>query len=197
MEPQNQYRSVIPSYLDNPILKPRNFYETGFEESLEKIVLNDEPQTEGGLVERVFTDRSRTLKSMIKALFNEVLTREHLNSALLKDIDSALCKTGSYLEQIREMTRRQYTPDLEIALSRRRTQLESRLMDLDKEKRQEHLTCWKDLAYLSKGLLVALKDYWDFSLKAGFMNQENPELPNGFPGCSEIQENKFPTSRKC
>ena len=138
MEPQNQYRSAIPSYLDNPILKPRNFYETGFEESLEKIVLNDEPQTEGGLVERVFTDRSRTLKSMIKALFNEVLTREHLNSALLKDIDSALCKTGSYLEQIREMTRRQYTPDLEIALSRRRTQLESRLMDLDKEKRQEY-----------------------------------------------------------
>ena len=51
MEPQNQYRSAIPSYLDNPILKPRNFYETGFEESLEKIVLNDEPQTEGGLVE--------------------------------------------------------------------------------------------------------------------------------------------------
>jgi len=43
MEPQNQYRSVIPSYLVNPILKPRNFYETGFEESLEKIVLNDEP----------------------------------------------------------------------------------------------------------------------------------------------------------
>ena len=40
MESQNLYRSVIPSYLDNPILKPRNFYETVFEESLEKIVLN-------------------------------------------------------------------------------------------------------------------------------------------------------------
>ena len=66
------------------------------------------------------------------------------------------------------MTRKQYTPDLEIALSRRRTQLESRLMDRDKEKRQEYLTCWKDLAYLSKGLLVVLKDYWDFSLKASF-----------------------------
>lgn len=176
MDPQNHYRSVLPSYSENSLLKPRNFYETGFEESLEKIVLNDEPQTEGGLVDRAFTDRSRTLKSMIKALFNEVLTREHLNSALLKDIDSELCKTGSYLEQIHEMTRKQYTPDLEIALSRRRTQLESRLMDLDKEKRQEYLTCWKDLAYLSKGLLSALKDYWDFSLKAGFMNyNENVE----------------------
>ena len=169
MEPQNHYRSAIPSYLDNPILKPRNFYETGLEESLEKIVLNDEPQQERGLVDRVFADRSKTLKVTVKALFNEVLARESLNSVLLKDINSEICKTGSYLEQIRDVTRRQYTNDLELAFSRRRTQLESRMLDLEKEKRQEYLTCWKDLAYLSKGLLSALKDYWDMSHKVGFM----------------------------
>ncbi|MCX5693886.1 MAG: hypothetical protein NT014_01935 [Candidatus Omnitrophica bacterium] len=173
MEPQNQYRSVIPSYLDNPVLKPRNFYETGLEESLEKIVLHDEPQKERGLIDKIFSDRSRTLKATIKALFNEVLTREHLNSVLLRDIDSELCKTGSYLEQIHDATKRQYTHDLELAFSGRRTQLESRLLDLTKQKRDEYLPCWKDLAYLSKGLLVALKDYWDMSHKAGFMYEEN------------------------
>jgi len=174
MDAQNHYRSAIPSYLDNPILKPRNFYETGLEESLEKIVLNDEPQQERVLIDRIFSDKSRTLKATIKALFNEVLTRERLNSVLLKDIDSELCKTGSYLEQIRDVTKRQYTHDLELAFAGRRTQLESRLLDLTKQKREEYLTCWKDLAYLSKGLLVALKDYWDMSHKAGFIYyQEN------------------------
>ena len=84
MEPQNQYRNAIPSYvgnfpqfpsilktheltrgfldLDNPILKPRNFYETRLEESLEKIVFADEPQQERGLVDKIFADRSKTLK---------------------------------------------------------------------------------------------------------------------------------------
>lgn len=173
MEPQNHYRSVFPSYFENPLLKPRDFYHTGIEESLEKIVLDDEPLPERGMIDRVFSDKSRTLKATVKAVFNEILTRERLDSVVLKDIDSDLCKTGSYLEQIREMTRRQYTPDLEIALSRRRTQLESRLMDLDKEKRQEYLACWKDLAYLSKGLLTALKDYWNLSNRKSFLNLED------------------------
>lgn len=195
MEPQNPYRSVFPSYVENSLefpsiqktyeltqgfldsenslLKPRNFYETGLEQSLEKIVLYDEPEEERGMVDRIFSDKNRTLKATIKALFNEVLTREHLNSVLLKDIDSELCKTGSYLEQIHDVTKRHYGHDLELAFSGRRTQLESRMLELEKEKRQEYLTCWKDLAYLSKGLLVALKDYWNLSNRKSFLNMEN------------------------
>lgn len=172
MDAQNHYRNVFPSYSENSLLKPRNFYETGLEESLEKIVLHDEPQAERGLIDKIFSDKRKTLKATIKALFNEVLTREHLSTILLKDINSEMCKTGSYLEQIHDATKRQYTHDLELAFSGRRTQLESRMLDLEKQKRDEYLTCWKDLAYLSKGLLVALKDYWDMSHKAGFMYYE-------------------------
>lgn len=173
MEPQYHYGSAIPSYLDNSLLKPRNFYETGLEESLEKIVMYDEPEQGRGLVDRVFSDKNRTLKATIKALFSEVLTREHLNSVLLRDIDSEICKTGSYLEQIRDVTKRQYTHDLELSFQGRRTQLESRLLDLQKQKRDEYLTCWKDLAYLSKGLLSALKDYWNLSNRKSFLSIEN------------------------
>jgi len=173
MEPQTHYRSAFPSYLDNSLLKPRNFYQTGIEESLEKIVLNDEPDPERGMIDRVFSDKSRTLKATIKAVFNEILTRERLDSILLNDINSDMCTTGSYLEQIKFLTQRQYTPDLGIALSRRRTQLESQVLDLEKEKRQEYLACWKDMAYLSKGLLSALKDYWNLSNRKSFLNLEN------------------------
>ena len=179
MEYKTHCRSAFPSYSENSLLKPRNFYETRLEESLERIVLSPEPDTERGMIDKVFSDKNITLKATVKALFNEILTRERLDSVIQKDIDFDLCKTGSYLEQIREITKRQYSPDLEIAFSRRRTQLESRLIDLDKEKRSEYLNCWKDLAYLSKGLLSALKDYWNLSNRKSFLNLEND---NGYRG---------------
>jgi hypothetical protein len=179
MEYNTHYRSAFPSYSENSLLKPRNFYETGIEKSLESIVLKDEPEKERSMIDKVFSDKGRTLKATIKALFNEVLTRKSLNSTLLSNIDSDICKTDSYLEQIKSLTRRQYAPDLGIALSRRRTQLESQVLDLEKEKRQEYLTCWKDLAYLTKGLLVVLKDYWNISNRKSFLNLEND---NGYRG---------------
>jgi len=172
-KPKYEKGSNLIGYLDNPLLKSRSFYQTGIEESLENIVLREEPVRERGIVERVFSDKGRTLKATIKALFNEILLRERLNSELLVKIDSDICKTDSYLEQIKFLTQRQYTPDLEIGFSRRRTQLENQVLDLEKEKRQEYLTCWKDLMFLKKYLLSALKDYWTVSNRKSFLNMEN------------------------
>lgn len=171
-KPEGEEFNLI-GYLDNSLLKPRSFYQTGIEGSLESIVLKDEPERERGIVEKIFSDKGRTLKATIKAMFNEILLRERLNSKLLDRIDSDICKTGSYLEQIRFFTQRQYTPDLEIAFSRRRTQLENQVCDLEKEKRQEYLTCWKDLMFLKKYLLSALKDYWTASNRKSFLGIEN------------------------
>ena len=167
------YGSVMPFYSQESALKPRNIYDTGIEESLEKIVLHDEPDPGRGMVDRVFSDKSRTLKATIKALFNEITIRERLDSVVLREIDSDICKTDSHLEQIREMTRRQYTPDLELAFSRRRTQLESQVLELNKEKRQEYVTCFKDLSLASRYLLSALKDYWNLSNRKSFLNFED------------------------
>jgi hypothetical protein len=172
-------RFEILGYLDNPLLKPRNFYQTGIEESLESIVLKDEPERERGAVEKIFSDKGRTLKATIRALFNEILLRERLNSELLGKIDSDICKTDSYLEQIRFLTQRQYTQDVEIAFSRRRTQLENQVFDLEKEKRQEYLSCWKDLMFLKRYLLSSLKDYWTVSNRKSFLDLEND---NGYRG---------------
>ena len=83
----SSYNDALPSYLDNPTLKPRNFYETGLEQGLENIVMDREPEKEKGLVDKVFSDKGRTLKATVKALFNEILTREKLDSGLLKKID--------------------------------------------------------------------------------------------------------------
>ena len=176
MEYKNsQYKSIMPSYLENSVLKPRPFYHTGIEDSLENIVLKEEPLPERGTIDKIFSDKGRNLKATVKALFNEILLRERLNTYLLGRMDSDICKTDSYLEQIKFLTQRQYTPDLEISLSRRRTQLESRLIDLGKEKRQEYLTCWKDLMFLKRYLLSAFKDYWNISNRKSFLGMENDE----------------------
>lgn len=172
-KPQDEKAFNLVGYLDNSLLKPRPFYHTGIEETLENIVLNDEPVKARGAVEKIFSDKGKNLKATMKALFNEILLRERLNSHLLGRIDSDICKNGSYLEQIRFITHRQYTPDLEIAFSRRRTQLENQIFDLEKEKRQEYLACWKDMMFLKRYLLSAMKDYWTVSNRKSFLDLEN------------------------
>jgi len=167
------YSDGISSYLKDSVLKPRDFYSTGFENSLERIVLNDEPIPERTIMDKVFSDKNKTLKATIKALFNEILSRERLSCGLLSKIDSDICKTDSYLEQIKTLTRRQYLPELEIAFSRRKTQLEHQVIELEKEKRQEYVACWRDLISLKKYLLSALKDYWNGSNKSTFLKIEN------------------------
>lgn len=162
---ENEYKIIeekpFPTYWNNSVLRPREFYATGLEESLEKIILEDET-TRGQAVigEKVFADKGKTLKATIKALFNEILTRERLNHVLLGKINSDICKAGTYLEELRRFTARDYARQFEV-LGRRRTQIEERVIGLEKEKRQEYLTCWKDLGQLKKYVLSALKDYWN------------------------------------
>lgn len=182
MEYENSsYRNVLPGYLENSALKPRQFYSTGFEDSLENIVFKEEPQKEKSVIEKVFSDKNRTLKATVKALFNEILLRERLNSELLSRIDSDMCKPGSYLSQVKRILKRQYTPDLEIAFSRRRTNLEKQVQELEKEKRQEYLACWKDLMFLRKYLLSALKDYWTLSGRKSFLQIKNDGRGESLP----------------
>ena len=174
----------FPAYWNNSVLKPRNFYETGLEESLETIVMSEEPELGEGMADKMFTDKDKTLKATIRALFHQLLTREKLNYVLLKKIDSDMCKAGTYLEDMRRFTARDYTRQF-IDLSRRRTQIEERVIGLEKEKRQEYRDCWKDLAYLTKGVLSALKDYWEMKGSGNFLNSDHDDGYRG--GMSQTQ----------
>lgn len=164
----------FPAYWNNSALKPRNFYETGMEEGLEKIILNAEPELAEGMADKVFTGKGKTLRATIKALFHQILTREKLNYVLLKQIDGDMCRAGTYLEDMRRFTARDYSRQF-TDLSRRRTQVEERIIGLEKEKRAEYLACWRDLAYLTKGTLSALKDYWSLRNSSNFLNADHDD----------------------
>src|SRR3989338_7167048 len=171
MEYQNSsYNDALPSYLENSVLKPRNFYETGMEQSLENIILDKEPEKEKGLVDKVFSDKGRTLKATVKALFNEILTRERLDSFLLYDMNEDICKQHNYLESIKELHRFSYHPELLKDFHEKKMKLDDNVLGLEKEKRKEYLECWKDLMGLKKYLLIALKDYWNLNSRESFLN---------------------------
>jgi hypothetical protein len=177
MEYKNpEYLNTFPAYWENSVLKPRPFYHTGFEDSLENIVFKEEPENEKGMLERVFSDKSKTLKATIKALFNEIMLRERLDSVLLYKINEDVCRQHSYLEQLRSLTRFNYSPDLFKDSTNTKMQLENNVLELEKEKRREYLECWRDLMFLKKYLLTALKDYWDLSKRRNTLAYDLNEL---------------------
>ena len=167
-----EYRSIMPSYPDNSLLKPKPFYHTGMEGSLESIVLNDKPE-EKDVVDKVFSDKGRTLKATVKALFNEIMLRERLDSFLLYDINDDICKQHNYLESIKELHRFSYSAELLNDFHEKKMKLEDNVLGLEKEKRKEYLECWRDLMALKKYLLSALKDYWNLNSRKTFLDVEN------------------------
>ena len=170
MEPQ--YSSW--QYWNESVLKPRAAYHTDFGKSLD-VLVSEEPEPEQDLASRIFSDKTRTLKSTVKALFNEINGRERLNAELLGKVEQDISKAHSYLEQIRVLTARDYMQELTLNLNRRRTQLEDRASQLEQEKRREHVECWRDLMHLKRYLLTALKEYWLISRRSAALHLENDE----------------------
>jgi hypothetical protein len=164
---RNNYLSILPSYLENPVLRTRHFYHTGFEDALEDIVLKEDPETESGMLEKVFSDKRKNLKATVKALFNEITLRERIDLFLLNKIDADMFWQNSYIDQLKTVAQHNYSLGLFKDISSSRMKLESNVLDLEKEKRKEYLECWRDLSFLKKYLLSALKDYWDLSRRTG------------------------------
>ncbi len=53
-----------------------------------------------------------------------------------------------------------------------KTKIEGNVLELEKERRNEYLECWRDLMFLKKYLMVALKDYWELVKKREVLEKE-------------------------
>lgn len=152
-------------YLDDSLLKPRHFYKTGLEETLEGVVAEKAPASEEGFLERVLEQKALGFKASVKALFNELTAREKLNADISSQISEEICRTGSYLEEIRLLTRNDYSNYWASKFTGRRTQLEDRTIGLARELREEARANFREQSQLRLYLLKALKDYAEFSRK--------------------------------
>lgn len=156
------YQNTLYGHSENQAFKLKPFYHSDLKESLEKIVIIDEPAKEEGIMERVFSDKGKNLKATIKAQFKEIELREELNFHLLNRVDDDICYQRT---ELLGLTNRKtgYFSYMEQDHKKRMTQLENNIIDLYKEKRKEYLECWRDLMFMKKYLFGALKDYWDIS----------------------------------
>ncbi len=159
---ENNNSEALPAYLEHSVLKPRALYHTEFATTLENIVSENDSKKEQGILEKVFSDKTNTLKSTIKAIFNEIKLREILNSFLLDKIEDDIGKQNIHHEQL-ENLKSSYSFDSFMDVKTKKMKLDENMLELEKEKRKEHLECWRDLTSLKKYLLSALKDYWDLT----------------------------------
>jgi hypothetical protein len=178
---KSEYVNALPNYLENSYLQIKPFYHTDLKYSLEKTVLMEEPERETGLLERVFSDKSKNLKATIKALFNEILLREKLNSHLLNKVDDDICSQHTYMANLKNLSVH-YSPDLSREMNNTKMQIEGKVLDLEKEKRKEYLECWRDLMFLKRYLFMALKDYWDLSKKRNVLGYDLNNLAENDKG---------------
>ncbi len=148
----------------NSVLKIQPFYHTDLTNNLEKIVFKTEPKNEKGILEKVFSDKSKTLKATVKALLEEIKLRETLDSHLINKIDDEICRQNTKLMPLKKL-KAHYSFDLYKEINNLKMQMEDNVLELEKEKRKEYLECWRDLMFLKKYLLVALKEYWDLIKK--------------------------------
>lgn len=139
-------------------------YGTQFQPSsgkrLEKIVSENDIPKGGNIIERLFFDKSKNLKATVNALLEEIENRRKLNCSLVNDIDREKSEINSDLMQLGSL-KIHYDFERDKERSKSRLTLEERAQRLEEEKRKEAVDCWRDMMFLRKYLMSALKDYWD------------------------------------
>ncbi|MEW6686176.1 MAG: hypothetical protein AB1393_08225 [Candidatus Edwardsbacteria bacterium] len=151
----------------------RGFYPD-LEQSVQSIVSSEENIPSESL-EKIFSDKTKVLKATIKQIFNEINLRLKVDSDIINSVDEDICKCDGYLEQIRDHCQRDYSLQMTLAFMPRRNHLETQVFDLEKQKRQELLECWRDMSFLKKYLMSALSEYWTLSKRQELLASELTE----------------------
>lgn len=122
----------------------------------------------------MFSDKSRTLKATVNALLEEIQLREDLNTHHFKKMNDEICRQHTDLMQL-ENIRDCYPFDLTRDVDEAKTRIKTNVLELEREKRQEGLECWRDLMFLKKYLMVSLKDYWELFRKRSIL-EDTPRI---------------------
>lgn len=149
--PYMPYSNINSNYVSS-------YENSSHQPNLENIVSSHTDKPEKDFIKRILSDKSRTLKSTVKALLAEIDLRKRVSNDVVSRMDYDICKCCTYLQEIKFFTQRSYVPD--TSFTSRRTQLEDRIFSIENEKRREEVFCWRDLMFLRKYLMGALKDYW-------------------------------------
>jgi hypothetical protein len=164
-----KYPNVVSTSLGDSGRAVTPFPHKELKKSLEVII--SKPEQKGGSLEDMFSDKAKTLKASVNAILEEIKLREDLNASQFKKINGEICRQHTELMQI-ENLKDHYSFNLAKYLSEEKANIETNVLELEKEKRKEGLECWRDLMFLKKYLMVSLKDYWELARKRGALERK-------------------------
>ncbi|MFX1517258.1 MAG: hypothetical protein ACFFC6_13220 [Promethearchaeota archaeon] len=101
-----------------------------------------------------FSDKIELIKQAITEIISEMKTRQALNRVFIHRIDSII---DNFTHELNEL--KHWTLGNNASIETRRIHLEKELLQLEKEKRSNNLSCWKDLLWLKKDLREAVIEY--------------------------------------
>jgi hypothetical protein len=166
--------AALSSYLDNCVSNQHPFYTTSLINNLEALLSTSPAKGEGDVLERIFSDKTKTLKSTAKALLDEIKLREYLKGLMINKIDCEISRQNTEILQLPKQ-KSQYDLNGFVDIEKLTLKLEDRVLDLEKEKRKEYVECWRDLMFLKKYLLSSLKDYWDLVKRRDLLSSESTQ----------------------
>ncbi len=139
---------------------PKPIYHSDLNNTLEGIVFEKASDKGTSALERIFSDKTRTLKASVKALLDEIETRENLDKHLIEEIEEEITQQSNHLVHLKRL---EASPFLETFMAAKKLiiKIEDKILNLEQEKRKEKLECWRDLMFLKKYLMSSLKEYWD------------------------------------
>lgn len=108
----------------------------------------------------LISNKTKNLKSVVKALLEEIEKRKILHSNLLQIIDDQVSEQNSQILNFESIWPK-YDWQKEQEFNQLKSDLEKKILRLESEKRSEQVECWRDLMNLQKDLMFALREYWD------------------------------------
>lgn len=151
------YRNSLrnKSLIKQPIL-------TGFEDSKEYDFTSDiddsipSDNSTSSFIDDIFFDRTQSHKSTIDEILSEIEERKQIKQKNCLEINRDMCKVETHLLELENLANGLYT----LNFGRRRTALDHEIFNLESEKREQEVECWRDLVFLQKDLLATLGEYW-------------------------------------
>jgi hypothetical protein len=138
------------------------FYHSAFQKGLEKIAYAPALSDHQDVFGRLFSGKVKSLGATITAILEEIQLREKLDVHLIRRIEADISWQRVQFDHL-DSLRVQYEFDMFCEIATQKKKHEDSMLELEKEKRKEYLECWRDLMSLKKYLMIALKEFWDFT----------------------------------
>ncbi len=173
MESKSLSPAIYPNIVSTSSRDPREratpFAHKELKKSLEAIASSPDSK-KSCLLEDMFSDKARTLKASVNALLEEIQLREDLNTSHFGKIDGEVRRLHTELMQL-DNIRDCHPFDLTRNTDEAQAGIKADVLELEKERRQEGLECWRDLMFLKKYLMGSLKDYWELVRRRGVLDK--------------------------